>query len=124
MTGSADAIRSGVQNASASRADQPSAARAVPEPSAPATGSGPPSSISAAVATATVNVRRIRGAPIVFVADVTCQKAPDRLPRACLSGQAGLAGSGTHARRVVVGRQRSALAPSSALRSHAPDPAP
>ncbi len=45
-------------------------------------------------------------------------------PGACLLDQAGLAVSGTHARRVVVTRRRSASTPSSALRSHAPDTAP
>ncbi|ORT60279.1 glycerate kinase [Streptomyces sp. CB03238] len=44
--------------------------------------------------------------------------------RARLPDPAGLACPGTRARGVVVGRHGSAMTPSSALRSHAPDPAP
>lgn len=43
--------------------------------------------------------------------------------RACRLDHPGVAGSGTHICRVVVGCQRSALTPSSALQLHAPDPA-
>ncbi|PVE10242.1 hypothetical protein [Streptomyces scopuliridis] len=48
----------------------------------------------------------------------------DTRTRASRLDHAGLAGSGTAPRRVVVSRLRSAWAPSSALRSTAPDPAP
>ncbi|WP_342668602.1 DUF2283 domain-containing protein [Streptomyces niveus] len=47
-----------------------------------------------------------------------------RPPRACRLDLAGLACPGTAPRRVVVGRHGSAMTPSSALRSTAPDPAP
>ncbi|CUM35980.1 hypothetical protein BN2537_925 [Streptomyces venezuelae] len=61
---------------------------------------------------------------------ITPMTTTDRAAHGCdearpsLPDLAGLAASGTHARGVVVGHQRSALTPSSALRSHAPDAAP
>ncbi|MFJ3725219.1 MFS transporter [Streptomyces sp. NPDC090045] len=44
-------------------------------------------------------------------------------PGSCRRSPVWPTGPGTHARRVVVGRRRSASPPSSALRSHAPGPA-
>ncbi|WP_159392377.1 GNAT family N-acetyltransferase [Streptomyces niveus] len=48
----------------------------------------------------------------------------DWAPGGCLADLAGLACPGAAPRRVVVGRHGSAMPPSSALRSTAPDPAP